>query len=65
MASTEGRAPRPRGGDPNIRTLALSLTPEEWRRLRAWAAEAGTSEAAVVAEILRGELAGRPRRGFP
>jgi hypothetical protein len=65
MAFTEGRAPHPKGGDPNVKMLELSLTPEEWRRLRAWAAEAGMSVPALVVEVLRHELARRPRRSFP
>jgi hypothetical protein len=57
---SEGRAPRPRGGDPNVKRVELSLTPEQWRRLRAWAAERGTSTEAIVVEVLRRELAQRP-----
>ena len=57
----EGRAPRPKGGDPNVKMMSLSLTPEEWRKLRVWAAAEGTSMQAIVDEILRRELARKPR----
>lgn len=64
MAEPEGRAPRPPGGDPNARATTLSLTAEEWRRLRAWAAEDATTVEAIVGEIVRDALAARPRVGF-
>jgi hypothetical protein len=64
MDYLEPRAPLPKGGDPNVKTLRMSLTPSEWRKLRAWAAEDDTSVEATAAEILRQELAGRPRLGF-
>jgi hypothetical protein len=64
MAGIEGRAPHPKGGDPNVKMIRLSLTPEEWRKLRVWAAEDDTSMQAIVVGILRRELAGKPRRGF-
>ncbi len=57
----EGRAPRPRGGDPNVKTVRLTLTPEEWRKLRLWAAEDDTSVQAVIGRIVRGELDRKPR----
>jgi len=62
--SSEGRAPRPAGGDPNEKLLAVTLTPGEWRQLRLWAAEEATSVAAVVRTVLRRELAARPRGTF-
>jgi len=60
----EGRAPRPKGGDPNAKMMRLTLTPDEWRKLRVWAAEEDTSMQAVVVEILRRELAGKPKRTY-
>jgi len=62
--NAEGRAPRPKGGDPNAKMMRLTLTPDEWRKLRVWAAEEDTSMQAIVGEIMRRELAGKPRRGF-
>ena len=62
MEVGKGRAPRPRGGDPNVKMMRLSLTPEEWRKLRVWAAEEDTSMQAIVGGILRRELAGKPGR---
>ncbi len=44
--------------------MRLSLMPEEWRKLRVWAAEEDTGMQQIVAEILRRELAGRPSSGF-
>jgi hypothetical protein len=64
MATGEGRAPRPPRGDPNVKMMRLSLTPEEWRRLRLWAAEEDASTEHVVGEIVRRELAKRPRTTF-
>ena len=64
MAPPEGRAPAPRGGDPNVREVRLSLTPDEWRQLRLWAAQEGTDTQRIVEEIVRRELEGRPRQGF-
>ncbi len=64
MAAEEGRAPRPKGGDPNVKVVRMALTPEEWRKLRVWAAEEDTSMQAIVARIVRRELEGKPRRGF-
>jgi plasmid stability protein len=62
MATDGGRAPRPKGGDPNAKMMRLSLTPEEWRKLRVWAAEADASVEAIVGAILRRELDRKPRR---
>jgi hypothetical protein len=62
MESEEGRAPRPKGGDPNVKMMRLTLTPEEWRKLRVWAAEENTSMQAIVGEIVRRELEHKPRR---
>ncbi|MHB8234416.1 MAG: hypothetical protein ACYDHT_07155 [Solirubrobacteraceae bacterium] len=61
MESSSGRAPHPRGGSPNVKTMRLVLTPEEWRKLRLWAAQRGTSVEAVVERVLRNELERRPR----
>jgi len=60
---TEGRAPTPRSGDPNVKTMQLALTPEEWRKLRAWAALEDTSTQSIVGRIVREELERRPRIG--
>jgi len=54
----------PKRGDPNVKMTRLSLSPEEWRKLRAWAAEQGTSTQAIVVGIVRGALEQRPRIGF-
>jgi hypothetical protein len=64
MATKRGRAPRPKGGDPNVKMMRLTLTPDEWRKLRVWAAEDDTSMQAIVGQIVRGELEGKPRRGM-
>jgi hypothetical protein len=56
MAGNEGRAPRPKGGDPNTKAVSVSLTTQEWRELRLRAAENGTSVEKVIAGILRHEL---------
>jgi hypothetical protein len=61
MESREARSPHPRHGDPKVKTVRLALTPEEWRRLRLWAAEDSTSIEAIVRRIVEGELVGRPR----
>jgi hypothetical protein len=63
MPNEEGRAPRPKGGDPNVKMMRLTLTPEEWRKLRVWAAEDDTSMQAIVAQVVRRELEHKPRRG--
>ena len=63
MSTEEGRAPRPKGGDPNAKTVRLALTPEEWRKLRLRAAQDDTSVQAVIVEIVRRELDHRPSRG--
>jgi hypothetical protein len=60
----EPRAPRPRGGDPNVKMIRVSLVPEEWRKLRAWAAEEGSSVQQIVTEILRRSLAHRPPTSY-
>jgi hypothetical protein len=64
MVAEEGRAPRPKGGDPNVKMMRLKLTADEWRKLRVWAAEDDTSMQQVLGEIVRRELAGKPSRGF-
>jgi hypothetical protein len=64
MAVKEGRAPSPKAGDPSVKMMRLTLNPEEWRKLRVWAAEEDTSMQAIVGETMRRELAGRPGRGF-
>jgi hypothetical protein len=45
-----------------VRMMRLSLTAEEWRKLRIWAAEEDTSMQAIVGAIVRRELDGKPRR---
>jgi hypothetical protein len=47
-----------------VEAVSLELTPDEWRKLRLWAAQQDTSVQAVIAEIVRRELAGKPRDGF-
>ena len=64
VAASEGRASRPKRGDPNVKMMRLSLTTGEWRKLRVWAAEEDTSMQAVVGEIVRRELEKKPSRGF-
>lgn len=64
MNPLEGRAPRPKGGDPNVKMMRLTLTPDEWRKLRVWAAEDDTSMQQIVGEIVRHELDRRPSLGF-
>jgi hypothetical protein len=57
----EGRAPRPKGGDPNEKELAVLLSADDWRKLRLWAAEEALSVEEVVSRLLRRALEGRPR----
>jgi hypothetical protein len=57
MPGNEGRAPRPRRGDPNTKAVSVSLTTQEWGELRLRAAENGTSVEKVIAGILRQGLA--------
>jgi hypothetical protein len=64
MAEREGRAPRPAGGDPNTKMMRLSLTPDEWRKLRVWAAEDDTSMQQIVNEFVRRALESRPSSGY-
>ncbi len=64
MTPEEGRAPRPKGGDPNVKMMRLALTPEEWRKLRVWAAEDDTSMQQIVAALVRRELDRKPRTRF-
>jgi hypothetical protein len=64
MPAQEGRAPRPKRGDPNVKMMRLSLSTEEWRKLRVWAAEDDTSMQQIVAEVIRRELERKPRRGY-
>jgi len=62
--STEpiGRAPRPPQGDPNVKAIRLSLTTEEWRKLRALAAEEGRDMREMIGEIVRQNLERLPAR---
>lgn len=47
-----------------MKMMRLTLTPDEWRKLRVWAAEEDTSMQRLVGEIVRRELAEKPSRGF-
>jgi hypothetical protein len=64
MPAQEGRAPRPKRGDPNVKMMRLSLSTEDWRKLRVWAAEDDTSMQQIGAEVIRRELERKPRRGY-
>ena len=64
MSEQEGRAPRPKGGDPNTKSVSLSLTPREWRELRLRAANDATSVRDIIVRILRHELEETLRRGL-
>ena len=44
--------------------MRLTLTPDEWRKLRVWAAEDDTSMQQLVGNLVRRELAGKPRRAI-
>jgi hypothetical protein len=59
MEPREGRSPYPKGGDPNVKTVRLALTPEEWRNLRLWAAQDSTSIETVLKRIVRDKLSSR------
>jgi len=60
----EGRSPRPERGDPNVKMIRLDLSPEEWRKLRIWAAEDDSSMQEIVGTLVRRELAPRPNRTY-
>jgi len=60
MDEREARAPAPREGDPHAHLMRLALTADEWRKLRAWAAEDAMSVQEIVIRILRQELTRRP-----
>jgi hypothetical protein len=62
MSEQEGRAPRPRRGDPNTKSVSLALTPREWRELRLRAAKNATSVQDIIVRILRHELETTLRR---
>jgi hypothetical protein len=64
MVEIKGRSPTPKRGDPNVKSMRVSLSPEEWRKLRAWAAEEGTSVQAIIVRLLRRALEKRPSTGF-
>jgi len=51
------------GGDPNVKSVRLSLATEEWRKLRAWAAAEDLGVHELIVRILRRELERRPRLG--
>jgi hypothetical protein len=56
----DGRAPKPRRGDPNEKRLSLLLGTDDWRKLRLWAAEEMLTVEDVVSRIVRGALEERP-----
>jgi len=60
----EGRAPSPERGDPNVKMIRLALSPEEWRKLRIWAAEDDTSMQEIVGMVVRRALAPKPNRTY-
>jgi len=62
MPIGEGRSPRPPAGDPNVKSVQLSLAPGEWRDLRLLAAQNGTGVQEQVADIVRAELSRRAQR---
>jgi hypothetical protein len=62
MSELEGRAPRPKRGDPNTKSVSLSLSPREWRELRLRAAKDATSVPDMIVRILRHELEAALRR---
>jgi len=47
-----------------VKTIRLSLTPGEWRKLRLWAATQDSSMNQLVRDIVRRELEHRPGQGF-
>jgi diketogulonate reductase-like aldo/keto reductase len=57
-----GRTPRPPRGDPNVKAIRLSLTAEEWRKLRALAAEEGRDVPETIGQIVRQALEHEPAR---
>ena len=60
----EGRSPHPARGDPNVKMVRLSLTVEEWRKRRVWAAVEDTGVQQVVTQIVRTALRDRPGSTF-
>ncbi|HTA33392.1 MAG TPA: hypothetical protein VK721_08205 [Solirubrobacteraceae bacterium] len=62
MSEREGRAPHPKGGDPNTKSVSLSLTASEWRELRLRAARDATSVHDIIVRIVRLELEETIRR---
>jgi hypothetical protein len=44
--------------------MRLTLTTDEWRKLRMWAAEDDTSMQQVVVQIIRRELDRKPPRTY-
>ncbi len=63
MPTGEGRSPKPPHGDPNVKSVQVSLAPGEWRELRLLAAESDRSVGLQVAEIVREELRRRADPG--
>jgi diketogulonate reductase-like aldo/keto reductase len=57
-----GRAPRPPRGDPNLKAIRLRLTTEEWRKLRALAAQEGRDVQETIGQIVRQKLEREPAR---
>jgi hypothetical protein len=64
MSGEEGRAPRPHGGDPNVKSIRVTLTPHDWRKLRVWAAEEDLDMQQIVSLLLRRALERRPGRTY-
>jgi hypothetical protein len=64
MPEQEGRAPRPKRGDPNTKAVSVTLTPREWRELRLRAARDAMSVQEIIVRILRRELDATLRREF-
>jgi hypothetical protein len=63
MPTGEGRSPKPPHGDPNVKSVQVSLAPREWRELRLLAAENDRTLGRLVAEILREDLRRRAGSG--
>jgi diketogulonate reductase-like aldo/keto reductase len=57
-----GRTPRPPRGDPNVKAIRLSLTTEEWRKLRALAAEEDRDLHEIFGRFVRQKLEREPAR---
>ena len=47
-----------------MRSVRLDLTPEDWRRLRMWAAEQLLGEEELIARLVRERLRDRPPTAY-